>query len=140
MTGNMWLGMAEVHLLGQIIGASKFPNQSLFCKWGIHAGIVHMFMGEIWKQFAYIHNVVTVALICLEQYVFEQVTLNKSSNLVTLRGIELVGIIGFICSNYKGSTNSVAAIHWTLVLKYFTACPCNGEQFSTNIETSKLLK
>ncbi|XP_021916275.1 B9 domain-containing protein 2-like isoform X3 [Zootermopsis nevadensis] len=30
--------MAEVHLIGQIIGASKFPNQSLFCKWGIHAG------------------------------------------------------------------------------------------------------
>ncbi|XP_069677122.1 B9 domain-containing protein 2-like isoform X2 [Periplaneta americana] len=30
--------MAEVHIIGQIIGASKFPNQSLFCKWGIHAG------------------------------------------------------------------------------------------------------
>jgi B9 domain-containing protein 2 len=39
--------MAEVHLLGQIIGASKFPNQSLFCKWGIHAGIVYMFIDEI---------------------------------------------------------------------------------------------
>ncbi|PSN38465.1 B9 domain-containing protein 2 [Blattella germanica] len=30
--------MAEVHIIGQITGASDFPNQSLFCKWGIHAG------------------------------------------------------------------------------------------------------
>lgn len=81
----MWHEMAEVHLLGQIIGASKFPNQSLFCKWGIHAGIEYMFIDEMWKQFAYyIYNAVAVALIGLEQYVFEQVTLNKSSNSVTV--------------------------------------------------------
>ncbi|XP_075225928.1 B9 domain-containing protein 2-like [Lycorma delicatula] len=30
--------MAEIHIIGQIIGASKFNNKSLFCKWGIHAG------------------------------------------------------------------------------------------------------
>ncbi|KAH9488736.1 B9 domain-containing protein 2 [Bulinus truncatus] len=30
--------MAEVHVIGQIIGASGFPDHSLFCKWGIHLG------------------------------------------------------------------------------------------------------
>uniref|UniRef100_T1JIR5 B9 domain-containing protein 2 n=1 Tax=Strigamia maritima TaxID=126957 RepID=T1JIR5_STRMM len=30
--------MAEVHVIGQIVGASGFPTQSLFCKWGLHAG------------------------------------------------------------------------------------------------------
>ena len=30
--------MAEVHVIGQLLGASGFPNQSLFCKWGIHTG------------------------------------------------------------------------------------------------------
>ncbi|XP_029427651.1 B9 domain-containing protein 2 isoform X1 [Rhinatrema bivittatum] len=30
--------MAEVHIIGQIVGASGFPQHSLFCKWGIHAG------------------------------------------------------------------------------------------------------
>lgn len=30
--------MAEVHIIGQILGASGFPENSLFCKWGIHAG------------------------------------------------------------------------------------------------------
>ena len=30
--------MAEVHIIGQIVGASEFPSQSLFCKWGVHAG------------------------------------------------------------------------------------------------------
>ena len=30
--------MAEVHIIGQIKGASGFPEHSLFCKWGIHMG------------------------------------------------------------------------------------------------------
>uniref|UniRef100_V9LKN7 B9 domain-containing protein 2 n=1 Tax=Callorhinchus milii TaxID=7868 RepID=V9LKN7_CALMI len=30
--------MAELHIIGQITGASGFPQQNLFCKWGIHAG------------------------------------------------------------------------------------------------------
>nr|CAB3225025.1 B9 domain-containing protein 2-like [Phallusia mammillata] len=30
--------MAEVHIIGQLVGASEFPEHSLFCKWGIHAG------------------------------------------------------------------------------------------------------
>ncbi|TRY76165.1 hypothetical protein TCAL_03518 [Tigriopus californicus] len=30
--------MAEVHLIGQIIGASGFPKQGLFCKWNIQTG------------------------------------------------------------------------------------------------------
>ena len=30
--------MAEVHIIGQLVGASEFPSQSLYCKWGIHAG------------------------------------------------------------------------------------------------------
>ncbi|CAH1263683.1 B9D2 [Branchiostoma lanceolatum] len=30
--------MAEVHVIGQIVGASGFPEHSLFCKWGVHAG------------------------------------------------------------------------------------------------------
>ncbi|XP_065204869.1 B9 domain-containing protein 2 [Planococcus citri] len=30
--------MAEVHIIGQISGASDFPSKSLFCKWSLHAG------------------------------------------------------------------------------------------------------
>jgi len=30
--------MAEVHVIGQLVGASGFPDQCLFCKWGIHIG------------------------------------------------------------------------------------------------------
>ncbi|XP_016332772.1 B9 domain-containing protein 2-like isoform X1 [Sinocyclocheilus anshuiensis] len=30
--------MAELHIIGQIIGATGFPQNSLFCKWGVHAG------------------------------------------------------------------------------------------------------
>ena len=30
--------MAEVHLIGQVIGASEFPTLSLFCKWSIQTG------------------------------------------------------------------------------------------------------
>jgi B9 domain-containing protein 2 len=30
--------MAEVHIIGQILGASEFPNSSLFCKWSINSG------------------------------------------------------------------------------------------------------
>lgn len=30
--------MAEVHIIGQIRGATEFPSTSLFCKWAMHAG------------------------------------------------------------------------------------------------------
>ncbi|XP_067831145.1 B9 domain-containing protein 2 [Heptranchias perlo] len=30
--------MAEVHIIGQIVGASGFPQHSLFCKWGLQTG------------------------------------------------------------------------------------------------------
>lgn len=30
--------MAEVHVIGEIAGASGFPSQNLFCKWGLTAG------------------------------------------------------------------------------------------------------
>ncbi|XP_068766146.1 B9 domain-containing protein 2 isoform X2 [Struthio camelus] len=30
--------MAEVHVIGQIVGASGFADGGLFCKWGVHAG------------------------------------------------------------------------------------------------------
>uniref|UniRef100_A0A3B3ZNW7 B9 domain-containing protein 2 n=1 Tax=Periophthalmus magnuspinnatus TaxID=409849 RepID=A0A3B3ZNW7_9GOBI len=30
--------MAELHVIGQIVGASGFPQNSLFCKWGVHTG------------------------------------------------------------------------------------------------------
>ncbi|GAB6027754.1 B9 domain-containing protein 2 [Chamberlinius hualienensis] len=30
--------MAEVHIIGQLIGAKGFSHKSLFCKWGIHTG------------------------------------------------------------------------------------------------------
>ena len=30
--------MAEVHVIGQIVGGSGFPENRLFCKWGIHTG------------------------------------------------------------------------------------------------------
>lgn len=31
--------MAEVHVIGQIMGATGFSESSLFCKWGVHTGI-----------------------------------------------------------------------------------------------------
>ena len=30
--------MAEVHIIGQIIGATEFPENSLYCKWTINCG------------------------------------------------------------------------------------------------------
>ncbi|CAF0823982.1 unnamed protein product [Didymodactylos carnosus] len=30
--------MTEVHVIGSILGGSGFPDESLFCKWKIHAG------------------------------------------------------------------------------------------------------
>uniref|UniRef100_A0A8P0SPW7 Transforming growth factor beta-1 proprotein n=2 Tax=Canis lupus familiaris TaxID=9615 RepID=A0A8P0SPW7_CANLF len=30
--------MAEVHVIGQIMGATGFSESSLFCKWGVHTG------------------------------------------------------------------------------------------------------
>ena len=30
--------MAEVHVIGQLLGASGFSQRRLFCKWGLHAG------------------------------------------------------------------------------------------------------
>uniref|UniRef100_A0A3B3HXR8 B9 domain-containing protein 2 n=2 Tax=Oryzias latipes TaxID=8090 RepID=A0A3B3HXR8_ORYLA len=30
--------MAELHIIGQILGARGFPQNSLFCKWGVHTG------------------------------------------------------------------------------------------------------
>lgn len=32
--------MAELYIIGQIIGAKGFRKKSLFCKWGIHAGML----------------------------------------------------------------------------------------------------
>lgn len=34
--------MAEVHVIGQIIGGSGFPESSLFCKWKVQ-------MGSAWR-------------------------------------------------------------------------------------------
>ena len=30
--------MAQLYIIGQIVGASGFPRNSLFCKWGVHTG------------------------------------------------------------------------------------------------------
>ncbi|KAI8475833.1 MAG: B9 domain-containing protein [Monoraphidium minutum] len=30
--------MAELHIVGQLVGASGFDGHSIFCKWGVHAG------------------------------------------------------------------------------------------------------
>mmetsp|Transcript_13953 Transcript_13953/g.44311 ORF Transcript_13953/g.44311 Transcript_13953/m.44311 type:complete len:177 (-) Transcript_13953:1787-2317(-) len=30
--------MAEIHVIGQLVGASGFENENVFCKWGIFAG------------------------------------------------------------------------------------------------------
>ncbi|QDZ23668.1 B9 domain-containing protein [Chloropicon primus] len=30
--------MAEVHILGQIVGGSNFSNKNIFCKWGVQTG------------------------------------------------------------------------------------------------------
>lgn len=60
--------MAEVHIIGQIIGATGFPQNSLFCKWGVHTGVffnsnltLFMFNDQLllsqnlhYKQFPYV--------------------------------------------------------------------------------------
>jgi len=30
--------MAELHIIGELVGASGFPSQDLFCKWSIVVG------------------------------------------------------------------------------------------------------
>ncbi len=30
--------MAELHIIGQILGGSDFPDNSLYCKWSVSAG------------------------------------------------------------------------------------------------------
>ena len=30
--------MAEMHIIGQILGASEFPESSIYCKWSINTG------------------------------------------------------------------------------------------------------
>lgn len=30
--------MAEVHVIGQVVGASEFPSSTLYCKWGVVTG------------------------------------------------------------------------------------------------------
>lgn len=30
--------MAEVHLIGELVGGSGFPSGDLFCKWGLSVG------------------------------------------------------------------------------------------------------
>ncbi len=30
--------MAEVHVIGELVGADDFPSSSLFCKWGLSLG------------------------------------------------------------------------------------------------------
>jgi len=30
--------MAEVHLIGELVGGSGFPSGNLFCKWGLAVG------------------------------------------------------------------------------------------------------
>lgn len=43
--------MAEVHVIGQIVGASGFPDHSLFCKWGIHTGKPNdFFISAQWQR------------------------------------------------------------------------------------------
>jgi hypothetical protein len=31
--------MAELHIIGQILSASDFPDNSLYCKWSVTAGM-----------------------------------------------------------------------------------------------------
>ena len=35
--------MAEVHVIGQILGANEFPDNSLYCKWSLNAGSWKLF-------------------------------------------------------------------------------------------------
>ena len=30
--------MAELHVIGQIVGGHSFPETALFCKWAVHSG------------------------------------------------------------------------------------------------------
>ena len=44
--------MAEVHIIGQIVGASDFPDNSLYCKWSISHGKIKK---QILNAFSMIH-------------------------------------------------------------------------------------
>ncbi|XP_036264069.1 B9 domain-containing protein 2 isoform X2 [Pipistrellus kuhlii] len=41
--------MAEVHVIGQIVGATGFSESSLFCKWGVHTGWPRLHF-QVWSQ------------------------------------------------------------------------------------------
>ena len=56
--------MAEVHIIGELVGGSEFPDASLFCKWGIHTG------KKLFKQF----NGIVFILWILVMAVFREAT------------------------------------------------------------------
>nr|XP_031537681.1 B9 domain-containing protein 2 isoform X3 [Vicugna pacos] len=45
---HLW-AMAEVHVIGQIMGATGFSESSLFCKWGVHTGWPRLHL-QVWSQ------------------------------------------------------------------------------------------
>lgn len=56
-TGLFWkqrrpekVAMAEVHLIGQIIGASGFREKSLFCRWRISSGTSTLSTIYLWTK------------------------------------------------------------------------------------------
>ena len=50
--------MVEVHVIGQLVGGSEFPENSLFCKWGIHTGKM-----DVALQFTKRKNTVAVSVL-----------------------------------------------------------------------------
>ena len=42
MNIKLWERMAEVHIIGELVGANGFPSGSLSCKWGLT-------LGSAWK-------------------------------------------------------------------------------------------
>ncbi|OXB51801.1 hypothetical protein ASZ78_003647, partial [Callipepla squamata] len=46
-TARQEQAMAEVHIIGQLLGASGFSQRRLFCKWGLHAGGAWKLLGGL---------------------------------------------------------------------------------------------
>ena len=76
--------MAEVHVIGQIVGASGFPDHSLFCKWGIHTGKPNYFSFLLSGREFYSSR----TYFCLCGHVFVSVTFSKQSLQLSEMGEE----------------------------------------------------
>lgn len=81
--------MAEVHIIGELVGGSGFPSGNLFCKWGL-------VVGSAWKV--------------LEGLQEGQTQVDHPQVTLTLRNFMLK--LTQICTNTGWQVFKVVTSHW----------------------------